>query len=546
MIHGRRSSDRRRRVVYTAHHADNTPTTAASRRNAQRLREARRPTAAYGIRVQRRLRGRWFSLVPVRPATLITVSATIAGLSLLLCFLHYAAVAWPAIAYRPEIARPLRLDRPDSFGRLYAFVLLAGSAALALLTYQLRRYRIDDYQGHYRLWRLILVVLVLASINTQVSLIRWGGALIDAGFGRRVALTGGDWLRLVVSIGGAILALRLCAEVRRCRWALVSMIVAGGLLAIPEAAKWNFIGVESVATWTLVTSAPLLAFTMLFISLTGYLRMLYREVRQIDDGDSLAERVQRFRLRVLSRADHDHDVEEDADGAGDKQTRPSRSQSEPKRGWFRRRGGASAEVNARRKSKNRPPAKPQPKTDSAESGRSRPDSPDQSDPPGPRRRWFGLRRAKLDSSDSSSGSNSTANGDQSSPRDSKPAKRRSRLSLRLAPKSQAAEPEAATHTGWHDDSDAGETSSRKRGLGRWLRSKKPVDGNDSQRNNDAKDSAQPASSQVADNDDNDINPDDIDWNSLSKSERRRLRKKLRRQGGQAAVSYTHLTLPTNA
>ena len=67
-----------------------------------------------------------------------------------------------------------------------------------------------------------------------------------------------------------------------------------------------------------------------------------------------------------------------------------------------------------------------------------------------------------------------------------------------------------------------------------MRSKKPVDGNDSQRNNGAKNSAQPASSQVADNDDNDINPDDIDWNSLSKSERRRLRKKLRRQGGQAA------------
>ena len=546
MIHGRRSSDRRRRVLYTTHHADNTPTTAASRRDAQRLREARRPTAAYGIRVKRRLRGRWFSLVPVRRATLITASAAIAGLSLLLCFLHYASVAWPSIAYRPEIARPLRLDRPDSFGRLYCFVLLAGSTGLSLLTYQLRRYRIDDYLGHYRLWRLILVVLVLASVNTQVSIIQWGGALLDAGFGRRVALTGGDWLRLVVSIGGAILALRLCAEVRRCRWALVSMIVAGGLLAIPEAAKWNFIAVDTIATWTLVTSAPLLAFTMLSISLAGYLRMLYREVLQIEDGDSLAERVNQFRLRVLSRADQDDDDDDaGADDAGEKDARPSRSQSEPKRGWFRRRGSESAEVMPSRRPKNRPPAKqptranPQPETDAPKTGRSQPDARDQPDKPAPRRRWLGLRRAKADSSDSNAGNDAAARSEKSSRRDATPAKKRSRFSLRLAPdsraaESRAAETEAAPQAGGQDEADASEANPKKRGLGRWLRSKKPVDGDDSQSNKHPNGSGQPAPTPSSENGDDDIDPDDIDWNSLSKSERRRLRKKLRRQGGQAA------------
>lgn len=555
MIHGRRSSDRRRRVLYTTHHADNTPTTAASRRNAQRMREARRPTAAYGIRVQRRLRGRWFSLVPVRQTTLITVSAAIGGLTLLLCFLHYASVAWPSIAYRPEIARPLRMDRPDSFGRLYAFALLAGSAGLSLLTYQLRRYRIDDYQGRYRLWRLILVVLVLASINTQVSLIQWGGALLDAGFGRRVALTGGDWLRLVVSIGGAIVALRLCAEVRRCRWALVSMIVASGLLAIPEAAKWSFVAVESIAMWTLVTSAPLLAFTMLFISLTGYLRMLYREVRQIEDGDSLAERFNQFRLRVLSRADRDDEQDADTNNVEEKSARPSRSQGEPKRGWFRRRGGESAEVKPSRRPKDPPKtqqptrANPQPQTAHSKPGRSRPGEHEQPGEreqpakPSSRRRWFGLRRAKADSSDSSQGNNGTERGEKASRRDSTPPKKRSRFSLRLAPESRAAQSDqpaqseqidASPQTGDPVEANASEANSKKRGLGRWLRSKKPDVGDDSQGSKDPQGSGQPASPRSSENDHNDIDPDDIDWDSMSKSERRRLRKKLRRQGGQAA------------
>ncbi len=481
MIHGRRSSDRRRRVVYAAHHADNSPTTAASRRDAQRMREARRPTAAYGIRVQRRLRGRWFSLVPVRRATLITMSATIGGLSLLLCFLHYASVAWPSIAYRPEIARPLRLDRPDSFGRLYSCMLLAGSAGISLLTYQLRRYRIDDYQGRYRLWRLILIVLVLASINALVSIIQWGGALLDAGFGRRVALTGGDWLRLVVSIGGAIVALRLCAEVRRCRWALVSMIIACGLLAIPEAAKWNFIAVESITAWTLVTSAPLLAFTMLFISLAGYLRMLYREVRQIEDGGSLAVRVNQFRLRILNRADRDDDDQADNGDAEEKITRPTRS--------------------------------PNDKADTAPSAR----------------RWFGLRRAKPESSDTKAGKGKPDNGQKSPPSDAAAAKKRSRFSVRLDPASRdaKAEPsETRPQDAPQGDAESSDTPTKKRGLGGWLRPKKGSDGENSPSDKPPGPAAPTSSDRGPE--------DDIDWDSLSKSERRRLRKQLRRQGGQAA------------
>ena len=355
-------------------------------------------------------------MVPVRRATLITMSATIGGLSLLLCFLHYASVAWPSIAYRPEIARPLRLDRPDSFGRLYSCMLLAGSAGISLLTYQLRRYRIDDYQGRYRLWRLILIVLVLASINTLVSIIQWGGALLDAGFGRRVALTGGDWLRLVVSIGGAIVALRLCAEVRRCRWALVSMIIACGLLAIPEAAKWNFIAVESITAWTLVTSAPLLAFTMLFISLAGYLRMLYREVRQIEDGGSLAVRVNQFRLRILNRADRDDDDQADDGDAEEKITRPTRSPNESKRGWFRRGSGKAAAGKPERRSvkaeKATQPATPppQPQTANAQSGPRQADDRDKAETAPSARRWFGLRRAKPESSDTKAGKGKLDNG----------------------------------------------------------------------------------------------------------------------------------------
>ncbi|MEM9825439.1 MAG: hypothetical protein AAF958_02560, partial [Planctomycetota bacterium] len=57
----RRAIDRRRRVLYSTCQADPSAVTS---RQAERLRQARKPVAAYGDRVQRRLNGRWYSLVP--------------------------------------------------------------------------------------------------------------------------------------------------------------------------------------------------------------------------------------------------------------------------------------------------------------------------------------------------------------------------------------------------------------------------------------------------------------------------------------------------
>ena len=209
-------------------------------------------------RVHRRLRGRWFSLVPVRRRALISWSLAVGSLATLLCAAHYASVTWPSIAYRPEIARALRLDRPDSFGRWVTSALLALCAGISLLIYQLRRHKNDDFRGHYRLWRLVLIVMMLASVDSVASIVEWSGALLDAGFGKRVALSGNDWLRIVLSIAGAVLALRLSVEVRRSKWSLVTMLLAWGILALSIAARWNLFTIDSIGRWTLVTSAPLL------------------------------------------------------------------------------------------------------------------------------------------------------------------------------------------------------------------------------------------------------------------------------------------------
>ncbi len=518
MSQGRRTIDRRRRVLYTAQ-ADSGPSTAASRREAARLRQARRPTSNYGSRVHQQLRGRWFGLVPVRRRTMSAVVGSLAAITIMLCAAHYIAVTWPSIANRGDIARPLRLDRPDSFGRWFIGMLMIGSAGASFLIYQLRRHRSDDFRGHYRLWRLVLIVMLLASLNSVVSLIDWSGALLEAGLGKRVALSGADWIRIVVSVSGAILMLRLIAEVRRSRAALVAMLAAAGFLVLPEAVKWNVLEVETIGRWALITSAPLLAFTSLFISFGIYLRMLYREVRRLNETDSLKDRFEQMRLRVFKRP---------GDQAESNEQSPDNHS--PRRSWWRRARSKSLSDNESRSDQS-PDQElddqdPQPKPSAEQAG----PEPQKSKTKKPRR-WFGLRRAKSEPSEQDSTRRKTqADSSADSPTDNKP--RRSRFSLRLKPPA-AKQVEAVDEKQLESGEAEQATPKRRFGLAGFRR-QKAAQSAGSEESTAAKRSGSNAINGSAAASGNDhIDPEEIDWNGLNKSERRRLRKQLKRQNNAA-------------
>ncbi len=508
MSQSRRTIDRRRRVLYTTQQADQTTPTAASRRAAEQLREARRPTAAYAARVHRRLRGRWFSLVPVKRRTLIAVASALFAVAMLLSFAHYAAAAWPSIANLPEIARPLRLDRADSFGRWITCVMLTASAGTALMIYQVRRYRVDDYTGQYRIWRLVLIVMFIASVDSMVSLTDWFGAILDTSLGQRVALSGKDWLQIILSIGGAVLALRLIAEVRRSRWSLVTMIAAWSVMAIPVAAKWNIFEVDTVAKWSLVTSSPLIACTILFVSLGGYLRMLFRQVRNLDEKDLLSERFQNFKVSFFSR----HEKEEEAGEAASivreasvqkRKTKPiveekttvvldQPTDEVPKRRrWWSREKKKVALADPSVPVEDLSVANDE--LNSSDGGLQK------------KRRWFGLRAPKPE----------TIEADETD------VAHETRLQ-----KTPEQEPNS-TETK-KDESSSG----KKRGLGGWLgRAKSKSDPAVAARSGDSSSEDDlMEDDESADDDQGSMGDDGVDWDSLSKTERRKMRKQMKRQG----------------
>lgn len=304
------SDSRRRRVLIYQSCCGDEATSAVDRRKAEQLRKARKEPATYGANVNRRLRGRWFSLVPVKRRAIAAVGFVLLVVVASLGMAHWAATYWQPLAQRPEVARPFYLDRPDSFGTWVRALFLAAAAGTATLIYQLRRYRNDDYRGSYRMWPPVIILIAIGSVDAVAGLFPWLGELIQWGMGRRVVVSGGDWMRMLLSVGGLALGVRVLIELRSSKLALASMAIGSLFFAIPLLAQWEVLKPETQARWFLITTSPLIAAAALWFACAAYLRKLFREVRGIDAEDSLSRRFVLWKEQVWG-GDENDDSEED-------------------------------------------------------------------------------------------------------------------------------------------------------------------------------------------------------------------------------------------
>lgn len=118
-------------------------------------------------------------------------------------------------------------------------VALLITACYARLIYSLRRHRVDDNRGRYRIWRLLAVVSVVMSANTFVG----GHALVARVLGHFTGwsvLPGsvGWWLAPAAVLGGWLMT-KLILEASECRLALVAYVLSlGCFLAAGVAHCW--------------------------------------------------------------------------------------------------------------------------------------------------------------------------------------------------------------------------------------------------------------------------------------------------------------------
>jgi hypothetical protein len=153
-------------------------------------------------------------------------------------------------------------------------------ALLAKLIFSLRRHRVDDYQGRYRVWRWVAWAAVLGSINSVVQLHVLVAKAAVAVTGMSLSSTGSEWWLAPIAIVGGWIFVRLLLEIGECRSSLAVMLLALACygLAAAGALGWSS---AVLTTWgdALTRVLPLAGHTIALAGLMLFGRYVVLDVQ---------------------------------------------------------------------------------------------------------------------------------------------------------------------------------------------------------------------------------------------------------------------------
>ena len=216
---------------------------------------------------RRRFVAAWFS------AAVLTIAAIIGA--------HLGRVGiaeWLQLATVPGID----LNQPANLAAWFSSVAFGGAGLLATIVYGLRRFRLDDYEGHYRLWLFVVPSLFLASICAIVPLHEvWSLVCARLMGGNATDSTVMLWwaapaILAVVGIGG-----RVFFEVKRNRFCLASGLVGIMSLSACLLTKSGYLAIAGVETCLLIEGTLMFGAGSIAMCCLLYARQMLLEIEGV-------------------------------------------------------------------------------------------------------------------------------------------------------------------------------------------------------------------------------------------------------------------------
>ncbi len=207
--------------------------------------------------------------------TLLAGLSTAAGAQALAHFAEPIAAAVPGLA-SSELAMQLA-------GGIVAWasaVSLLMAAALAKLTFSLRRHRVDDYAGRYRVWQWIAWGGVLASINSVIHVQTIIAKLAVAATGMSLTPIGSEWWLAPLALVGGWIFIRLMLEVSESRTSATMLLAAAACYAVAAAGSLGW-SPAMLGDWSeaLTGALPLAGHTIALVGLMIFARYVVLDVQ---------------------------------------------------------------------------------------------------------------------------------------------------------------------------------------------------------------------------------------------------------------------------
>lgn len=225
----------------------------------------------------------------------------------LLGVLHYFAPVVAAIGL-PSL-RPFDVSAPGSIAAWVGAVVLFIAAVTCLVVYSLRRHRIDDFRGRYRVWRSASVVCLLLSVNCVAGLHDVLAKSMSHFVGWTALRDGAVWWLAVAGVPMAWVGLRVLIDVRECRLSAVFACAAAALYAVAAGSYFGFVPTGEAENASLLTGAAMvLGHWMALASVVTYARFVVLDVQGLIPVRRAS--AQQKRKRDVSDASHDEATDE--------------------------------------------------------------------------------------------------------------------------------------------------------------------------------------------------------------------------------------------
>ena len=239
--------------------------------------------AAYSHSVRRACQHRLVQFIPVRRLSLTGAIAASVAIPLVLMTLHYCIFVNGALAWsRHPMSTLLNANNPRSLAAWLSSHLWLLCLTATIFTFRLRKHKLDDYEGEYRLWFWLVFTCVIGSIDSTTRLTELFGAALDRWSQLHVGWTGGAIVQATLATLVGLLGLRLCSELKTVPASLVLWLAGLGCWATSAALGQSLLRIDispPMREW-LKASLWLGGLTSIWLAGLLYLRSIFMEAQQ--------------------------------------------------------------------------------------------------------------------------------------------------------------------------------------------------------------------------------------------------------------------------
>jgi hypothetical protein len=163
-------------------------------------------------------------------------------------------------------------------------IALLAVAGLARLIYSLRRHRVDDVRGRYRIWKWIAWGGLGLSVNAVVGLHTIVASVAATATGWSLTAGGAEWWLAPLALVGGWMAVRLALETGESRSSLAMLVLAGGCYLIGAAGALGWTPAW-IGPWddALVNAVPLMGHALAVAAMMLFARYVVLDVQGLID-----------------------------------------------------------------------------------------------------------------------------------------------------------------------------------------------------------------------------------------------------------------------